>query len=88
MLGRMTSKELAEWEAFEIVNGPLGTSYSDDMLAAVHEQLQGLMRLTGAQFEENPAPPVKHVKRPYELSLPEEAEEVMDESEVDPALLE
>lgn len=48
-----TSTELAELRAYELVNGPIGSQYSDDALAAIHEQLQQVCRLLVAQNAED-----------------------------------
>jgi hypothetical protein len=68
----MTSREISQWVAYEQVAGPLGSRYSDDMLAAIHEQLQRLTQLTGALFVvwgggDNPAADPEKVKRPHEV---------------------
>ena len=42
MLDRLPAREVTEWQAFEFVFGPLGTSYGDDLLAGIYEQLQAL----------------------------------------------
>lgn len=67
MLSRMSSYEVTEWRAYELATGPLGSQFSDDVLAAIHEQLQFANRMAGEQFEENPAPPIRSVKRPSEV---------------------
>lgn len=67
MLRRMSSYEVTEWRAYELATGPLGREYSDDMLAAIHEQMQFANKMAGEQFEENPAPAIKHVRRPKEV---------------------
>lgn len=77
----MSSLELTEWMAFERACGPLGGYYDSDLLAGIHEKLQDILLLTGAQFEENPAPQPQRIKRPNELYLPEEQEEEDEEDE-------
>jgi hypothetical protein len=67
LLLTVSSKELAEWQAFEVVNGPIGREYSDDMLACIHEMLQVIAYTTGAQLSPNPIPPPKPVTRPNEF---------------------
>ena len=75
---RIDSHELAEWQAYERAFGPIGTVYNDDVLAAIHEQLQTGNFLAGAQMEENPIPQPKRVKRPTELfKVPEDQEDGM-----------
>lgn len=62
----------------------MGHEYADEMLAAIHEQLQTLNRLTGEQFEDNPMPPPQRVPRPEDLYQPdeEEDEEVFTEADI------
>lgn len=67
LLRNMSSKEVSEWQAFERVNGPLGTAYSDEMLAAILEQLQFVAKLIGGQYKPNPAPDPHDVPRPAQL---------------------
>lgn len=67
MLSEISSRQVAEWMAYERVEGPLDGSLRDDVLAGIHEQLQLIARLTGAQFKQNPAPEPEHVPRPHEL---------------------
>lgn len=75
---RMDSRELSEWQAYERAVGPIGRQYADDMLASIHEQLQFLSYLTGAQYGENPAPEPQRVPRPNEIFV-EPAEESSNE---------
>lgn len=87
LLKRISSREIAEWEAYEAVAGPLGHEYSDEMLASIHEQLQTLNRLTGANFEDNPMPEPTKVPRPEDLYIAavaeeDEEEDVYDEADV------
>lgn len=63
----MDSREIAEWQAFEQALGPIGPEYSQGALAAIHEQLQTVSWLLGAEFEENPVPEPKHWPRPNEV---------------------
>lgn len=57
--------------AYETVAGPLGGRYSDDMLAAIHEQLQALTQvcgqLTAAWIDANPKVDISHVPRRHEI---------------------
>jgi hypothetical protein len=88
MLDRISSLELSEWESYERLSGPLGTSWQDEIRGMIHEQLQQLNRLTGAahftdrKHRKNPAPEPKHVPRPWELHKREdEDQEDPDEDE-------
>jgi hypothetical protein len=93
LLDRISSPELAEWMAYQKLNGPIDSTYSDDALAQIHEVLQYLLRLTGAQYEDNPAPNPRHFPRSYEFYDPivraklkaahDEEEQIMSREEVD-----
>lgn len=84
MLERMSSRELSEWQAYEKATGPL-RGYDEDMLAAIHEQLQILNHVTGAANagDDNPIPAPTKVLRPHQVFLPEKGEETMTQSEFD-----
>jgi hypothetical protein len=56
--------------AYEKAFGPLGPQYSDYVLACIHEQIQFLSHITGAQYQKNPAPEVNHYPRPDEIFKP------------------
>lgn len=80
MLTRMTSRDVAEWRAFEIVNGPVDSGWRDDVLAAIHEQLQQISHLTGAahftdEDNDNPVPTPERYPRPGRPEEPVEEEE-------------
>lgn len=76
-LEHISSLELTEWQAFESLNGPLNTEWSDETLAALHEQLQRLSRIQGAahftdrKHRKNPVPEPKHYPRPHEMFVKE-----------------
>lgn len=73
VLARHTSRELAEWAAYERFAGPIDPGYEREALAAIHEQLQYMNRLLGAAHftdkknPNNPAPEPEHYPRPREL---------------------
>lgn len=69
MLSAISSQELTEWQAFEQAFGPvIGREYENETLAAIHEQLQFIARMTGAQFgEDNPVPPPTRWPRPPDM---------------------
>lgn len=67
LLTSMDSMEIAEWRAFERALGPIGPEYTQNVLAASHEQLQTVSWLLGSQFEENPVPQPDHWPRPPEV---------------------
>lgn len=64
LLSKIDAHELAEWEAFEVVNGPIGREYSDDMLACIHEVIQLGNYIQGFQYTDNPVPKPSRVTRP------------------------
>lgn len=73
VLARHTSRQLAEWEAYERFAGPIDRSYDREALAGIHEQLQYMNRLLGAAHftdkknPNNPVPEPEHYPRPHEL---------------------
>jgi len=80
LLDRFDSLELAEWRAFERALGPIGKEYSEGALAQIHEVLQGILYLLGAQCgEDNPAPRPQHFPRPNEVFLPPPEEEELEQ---------
>lgn len=84
LLARFDSLELAQWRAYEIALGPIGRQYGDGTLAAIHEQLQAVAYLLGAQAgDDNPVPMPQHFPRPNEVFVPEGETEVAVEAEVD-----
>lgn len=73
MLKRIDARELTEWLAYEEIYGPIGTTYQDEALAAIHEKLQELLHATGAAHltpkgKENPFSKPEHYPRPSELA--------------------
>ena len=73
LLERFDSLEIAEWRAFERALGPIGPQYSEGALAHIHEVLQGILYMLGAQAgEDNPAPKPQHFPRPNEVYLPQD----------------
>jgi hypothetical protein len=59
--------------AYEREDGPIGSRWSDETMAALHEQIQRLNHLLGAahftdrKHKKNPVPSPKHYPRPYEI---------------------
>lgn len=66
---RISSYELSQWIAYERASGPLGQIYSQDMLAQIHEQLQAIQYILGAQAagEESPVPIPFKQPRPSDI---------------------
>ncbi|MFT2016290.1 hypothetical protein ACMA1D_10670 [Streptomyces sp. 796.1] len=74
MLSSVSSRELAEWMAYEKVAGPVGSVHGDEILAAIHEQLGFIAHLLGAahfsdESHPNPIPAPERYPRPHELAL-------------------
>ncbi|MGW6790063.1 hypothetical protein [Streptomyces chartreusis] len=74
VLDRHTSREIAEWQAYERYAGPIDRGYDREVLAAIHEQLQMMNRLIGAAHftdpkknKENPVPEPERYPRPHEM---------------------
>jgi hypothetical protein len=73
VLARHTSREIAEWMAYEQYAGPIDRGYDREALAGIHEQLQYMNRLIGAahftdsKHPNNPVPEPQHYPRPNEL---------------------
>lgn len=73
MLGSMSSHELAEWQAYERVAGPLDGTWRDETLSSLHELIQQLNHLLGAahftdkKHKNNPVPEPERWIRPYEM---------------------
>lgn len=68
MLQCVDSRELAEWQAYEMAYGPLGNDYQNDLLAAIAERLHVGNYLFGkANFKDSPIPEPEPIQRPGEL---------------------
>lgn len=80
MLAGMTSRQLAQWQAYELENGPLDSTWRDDVLAGVHELLQAANHLHGAahftdkKHTKNPVPEPERYPRPWQVR--EKAQEI------------
>lgn len=70
-LAMHSSREVAEYLAYENVAGPLGPSYEQGMLASILELLQQInynaVQLQLEKGSENPIPEPQHIPRPHEL---------------------
>lgn len=68
LLDSLTSHELAEWQAYEMVSGPIDRSWSDEALASSVEKLHDLMYLISqANFTDKShrKGPIKQREEPY-----------------------
>lgn len=76
MLACHSSTALTELRAYEMKNGPIGSQYEREALAAIHEQLQRLVStLISVNVEdEDDVPPIVHFPRPHEIFNQEEEE--------------
>lgn len=76
MLETVTSEELAELRAYERINGPIGPHYMQEVLAAMHEQLQRIVSTVVAvntpEKDEDNIPEVLRYPRPPEVFNPRE----------------
>jgi hypothetical protein len=79
LLSRISSYELAEWEAYERANGPLGNDYMNEALASLHEAIQLNTFVIGMGYgDENPVEkPIKY-PRPTEVFKPPPEEDQGD----------
>lgn len=71
MLASLNSREISEWRAYELTNGPVGAQYEQNALAEIHEMLQQLARILIAQHanDQDDIPSIQHFPRPNELSV-------------------
>src|SRR3954471_14457745 len=69
LLATHTSKDLAEWRAFEYLNG-FEDVWTQEALSDIHEQIQNVAHVIGAQNAEdeddNPVPVPRRYPRRYE----------------------
>jgi hypothetical protein len=82
MLRSMSSRELAQWAAYEKVSGPLGPQYSETTLASLYDKGQVTNYLLGAIYAswvetDNPISKPESIKRPTQVfaDTPEEEAE-------------
>lgn len=86
MLQEMDSLEYSRWIAFERVYGPIGGQWTEDAIAALHEQLQQISYLLGQahfadkQSKKGPIKKPERYPRPYE-ALVKPPEVVIDDDE-------
>lgn len=84
MLGETSSREMAEWMAYEQVVGPFDNTWRDETLSVVLELLQSANHLHGAahftdkKHPDNPVPEPKRWIRPWEAF--EKSREVQQEA--------
>lgn len=80
----MDSRELAEWEAYERANGPLGNDYLHEALAQILDQVKLGNHLYGYKWKKNPVPaPERHI-RPNDLYQAQFQEPKAEEDEMSP----
>lgn len=86
MLDRLSSYEIAEWQAFEKAFGPLGNDYEKETLATIVDLLNVLIYTNGkiAYGDKNPVPEPKKYPRPHEAFLEKnEGEKSISRAEFD-----
>lgn len=59
-----TSYEMAEWHGYEKAFGPINGLWEHETLAQIHELLQTIAYIGGAQAEDNPIPAPTTKDRP------------------------
>lgn len=75
VLARTSSADLAEWIAFEKVQGPIDDTYQSILLNEIQYQLQVSNRLFGAAYFVNEEEGIENpIDEPIRLSLPWEEE--------------
>lgn len=69
MLADTTSYELSELAAYELINGPIGGRYSEELLADIHQQLQRVCSILIAQHveHEQQVPQPQRYPRPHDV---------------------
>lgn len=75
MLSSLSSRDITEWRAYELLNGPVGSAaYSEEALASMHEMLQHIGRILIASNAEDQSsvPELIHYPRPFEFLVPPE----------------
>lgn len=85
LLDRTDSYELTEWKAYEQAFGPLGSAYSEEILAQIHELIQTELYMAGAQVKKNPIPIPKKCPRPMEAFKQEDDNSIVNRAEFDTA---
>lgn len=65
----MDSRQLAEFQAYEMVNGPIGSRLENEQLADIHEMLQQIARILISQNAEHSEdiPKVQRYPRPHDV---------------------
>lgn len=89
LLGSVSSRELTEWYAYELVYGPIGDGWRDEAIAAMQEQLQLLNHLfsqanfTDKHHRKGPVPKPERYPRPEDAFKQYVKEEKPDEDNDD-----
>jgi hypothetical protein len=63
LLTSLSSRELADWIAYERVAGPIGDGWMSEAVASINELIQQLVILTA----QDKSMEVQHFPRPHEL---------------------
>lgn len=95
-----SSYEMTEWQAYEEAFGPVNGMWDRETLAQIHELLQTMAYIAGAQAEENPVPQPRTKDRPgsafgferdefglYSVPPPEAVEKRQDEERAEAGAL-
>lgn len=70
-----TSRDIAGWMAYEKAFGDIGGLWTTECLAEMHELLQNMLYVSGAQAEQNPFPKPHMKERPLVLQPLEDDDE-------------
>jgi hypothetical protein len=62
VLKRHSSRQLAEWMAFERVSGPIGTAWRDEQLGEINELLQGIRSILHSAFGASGTEPIRTIE--------------------------
>ena len=78
----MTASELAEWQAYEAYEGPLGQQYNTEMLIQIQELLQLILRVNViSSGGKDSQVTFQSVNRPWYEAKEEKTEEVKQEDQ-------
>lgn len=75
MLATLDSHQLARWRAYEVVNGPLDDTWTQEVLARIHEMLQ-------MQYTRDPEK-IHPIQRPWQLKKEKLSEEELEKKKTE-----
>lgn len=83
VLRKLSSTDITGWMAYEKAFGDIGGIWQMECLAEIHELMQNMIYLQGAQAEKNPVPRPTIKERPLMLQPIEDEEVEQAEPESD-----